>query len=201
MATLTDRARRYIEAMPPAIAGQNGHQATFAAAVALAYGFALSDAEAWPILSDYNARCAPPWTEPELRHKLASAGNLTRHPQARGHLAGKQATSTPRRHIVTSIPALFTMPTDEPDAPPRIHGVVRCKPPRSTVSTPIVLPERPAPESDDDTESQRIAGELVRMHQDGVIQGADDPDAAFLANLLKTFSGTYVPKARPFLTS
>jgi len=198
MATLTDRARRYIEAMPPAIAGQNGHQAAFAAAVALAYGFALSDVEAWPILADYNARCTPPWTEPELRHKLASAGNLTRHPQARGHLAGKQATSRPRRHIVTAIPPLFTMPPDEPDAPPRIHGVVRCKRPETKVSTPILLPERPEPEPDDDvTESERIAGELVRMHQDGVIRGADDPDAAFLANLLRTFSGTYVPKAMP----
>ena len=43
--------------------------------------------------------------------------------------------------IVTAIPALFTMPTDKPDATPRIHGVVRCKRPETKVSTPRIAGE------------------------------------------------------------
>ena len=85
---LADRARLYLEKMPSSVAGSGGHQQTFAVAVALVHGFGLSEAEAWPILSDYNVRCLPPWSEAELRHKLATAGQLTRHPRPKGYLAG-----------------------------------------------------------------------------------------------------------------
>ena len=47
MVTLFDRARGYVAAMPAAISGQGGHQATFNVAVALIHGFALSDEQAW----------------------------------------------------------------------------------------------------------------------------------------------------------
>jgi hypothetical protein len=91
----TLRARKYIDKMPPAVAGQHGHQQTFAVAVALVHGFALSDAEAWPILAEYNTRCAPPWSEAELRHKIESAGKLNRHPKPRGHLLDTAAAQRP----------------------------------------------------------------------------------------------------------
>ncbi len=68
------RALNYIEAMPPAISGQGGHDATYAAAVALVHGFALSPARALEFLeAHYNARCEPPWTTRELEHKVAEA--------------------------------------------------------------------------------------------------------------------------------
>jgi hypothetical protein len=45
--------------------------------------------------------------------------------------------------------------------------------------------------ADDDPEARRIAGELVKLHRDGAIKGADDPEAHFFASLLHTFGATY----------
>jgi hypothetical protein len=65
--------------MPPAVSGNRGHDATFAVALALCHGFALSKAQALPIMREFNARCDPLWSEKELEHKLHSAGKVTRH--------------------------------------------------------------------------------------------------------------------------
>jgi hypothetical protein len=73
MITLTDRATAYLAKIPPAISGQGGHLATFKAAAVLVKGFALSEAEALPLLQGWNVLCDPPWTERELRQKLRSA--------------------------------------------------------------------------------------------------------------------------------
>ena len=92
---VASRARAYIAAMPPAISGQHGHDATFAVAKKLMHDFGMTEAQAWPILLDYNARCQPPWNEDELRHKLEGAGNLTRAKKPRGHLREEIAKSMP----------------------------------------------------------------------------------------------------------
>lgn len=98
--SVIERAGRYVDAMPAAISGSGGHAAAFNVAVALIHGFALSEDEAWPILLSFNERCSPPWNERELRHKLASADKLARHPQPRGHLRGSSApTPTPPKPI------------------------------------------------------------------------------------------------------
>jgi hypothetical protein len=81
--------------MPPAISGQNGHDATFAVAKKLAHDFGMTEHDAWPILLDYNSRCQPPWSERELRHKLESAGKLTRAAKSRGHLRQQSTKSMP----------------------------------------------------------------------------------------------------------
>ncbi|HRQ87534.1 MAG TPA: hypothetical protein PLA50_01980 [Bacteroidia bacterium] len=88
MITLLERARRYVAAMPPAISGSGGHDATFAAACALIKGFGLSVSEARPLLAEYNGRCDSPWSERELEHKLQQA-DKTQDPQPRGYLVGK----------------------------------------------------------------------------------------------------------------
>lgn len=84
---LIERARAYVDRMPSAIAGSGGHDATFAVCKAIVHGFDLSDADAWAVLIEYNARCIPPWSEKELRHKLADAANCTRAIRGRGELA------------------------------------------------------------------------------------------------------------------
>jgi len=73
-------AKAYLAAMPPAISGQGGHPTTFRAAVALVRGFGLSRRQAVDVLmTDYNPRCLPQWTEDELRHKVEDAhANSTR---------------------------------------------------------------------------------------------------------------------------
>jgi hypothetical protein len=77
----TNRARKYLAAMPAAVEGQRGHNATFAAACALVR-FGITQGDAWALLCEYNARCSPPWSEGELRHKLTSAF-ATAHPDPR----------------------------------------------------------------------------------------------------------------------
>src|SRR5690606_42129642 len=67
------RARRYMWAHPPAVSGQHGHTTPFILAIRLLRDFALTDAEAYAILTEYNTRCVPPWTERELQHKLNQA--------------------------------------------------------------------------------------------------------------------------------
>ncbi len=70
------RALAYLDKMPPAISGQGGHKATYAAATALVHGFGLSPDHALNLLLAYfNPRCRPPWTEKELRHKVEDAAN------------------------------------------------------------------------------------------------------------------------------
>jgi len=80
------RAREYLAKIPPAVAGNHGHDQTFHAACVLAQGFALSVEEAMPLLEEYNQKCQPPWSEEELLHKLADAAKKE---GARGHLLGK----------------------------------------------------------------------------------------------------------------
>lgn len=75
--TLPDRARRYLDKLPPALAGAGGHDATFSAACRLVE-FGLTAGEAAPILAAWNVtHCQPPWTETELNHKLADAFRVT----------------------------------------------------------------------------------------------------------------------------
>ena len=68
-----DLARKYLRQCPPAISGQGGHTATFRVAVALVRRFGLNEADALVLMLEWSRTCQPPWSEAELRHKLASA--------------------------------------------------------------------------------------------------------------------------------
>lgn len=68
-----ERARRYLAKMPGAVSGASGHNTTFKAACILILGFGLSEGTSFGLLAEWNAGCSPPWTEHELRHKIASA--------------------------------------------------------------------------------------------------------------------------------
>ena len=75
-----ERARRYLAAVPPAVTGQHGDVHTFRVCCRLVRGFGLSDADAMSILNEWNASCDPPWTDRELRDKLARARRYGREP-------------------------------------------------------------------------------------------------------------------------
>lgn len=81
-----ERARAYLEKLPPAISGDHGHDRTFHAACTLVLGFALPVEEALPLLQHYSQRCQPPWKEEELLHKLRDADKKE---TLRGYLLGK----------------------------------------------------------------------------------------------------------------
>lgn len=68
-----DRARALLQNVEPAIAGQQGDLRTFRVCCRVVRGFDLSDEEALCALADWNARCAPPWSERELRQKVTNA--------------------------------------------------------------------------------------------------------------------------------
>lgn len=85
--TITERARRYVAAMPPAQSGAGGHNATFAVACALVKGFNLSVDQARPLLNEFNQGCSPPWSDKELEHKLTQA-DRTGDTEPRGYLIG-----------------------------------------------------------------------------------------------------------------
>lgn len=87
--SIPERAARYLDTMAPAVSGQRGHDATFAAACVTANGFALpEDVCVGLLLAHYNPRCLPPWTEAELRHKVRDA-LASPSEKGRGYLLGK----------------------------------------------------------------------------------------------------------------
>lgn len=74
------RAKRYLKCVPPAIAGAHGDQHTFRVCCRVVRGFDLSDDAAIGALLEWNARCQPPWSEPELRRKVRGARLYGREP-------------------------------------------------------------------------------------------------------------------------
>jgi hypothetical protein len=75
-----DRAKRYLASVPPAVAGQHGDVHTFRICCRLARGFALNDDQALHALTEWNARCQPPWSLEELLDKLRRAARYGREP-------------------------------------------------------------------------------------------------------------------------
>ena len=74
------RAQRFLQSVEPAIAGSHGDLHTFRICCRVVRGFDLWDDEALEVLSDWNARCQPPWSERELMNKLQNARTYGREP-------------------------------------------------------------------------------------------------------------------------
>ena len=103
--TLDERIARYLDKIPGAISGSDGHGQTFTVACALVNGFALDGDAALRHLTTYNATCSPPWSPRELRHKIVQAEKTT-HSKPRGHLLGATVQQLPeggRKSIPVSL--------------------------------------------------------------------------------------------------
>lgn len=74
------RARAYVSRMPPAIEGQHGHDALWRAALVAVRGLELPGPAALSVLTEYSARCSPPWSERELLHKIRQAEHAITRP-------------------------------------------------------------------------------------------------------------------------
>lgn len=100
---LIRRAIAYLEKEPPAISGQHGHDRAYHTACVLVKGFGLSEGEAFAAIQPWNARCQPPWSERELRHKFDDAAKaegpngylVGPRPQANGHANNGVAVQVP----------------------------------------------------------------------------------------------------------
>lgn len=193
--TATARAAAYVAKIPAAVSGQRGHAQTFSVAKTLIHGFALSESEAWPILCEYGGRCLPPWSVPELRHKLASATKLTRTAKPRGHLLANGQPSAfvpspPRRPEpkvavclgrVTLPPELLKRPAPPAPEPP-------------SEPTPCAALAEPAAPHEPNRADPRLvahtAEQLRRIHKAGWITGTDDPNTRFFAEVIMMFEAT-----------
>lgn len=100
-----DRARKYLAATPPAIEGQGGDEHTFQVCCRLVRGFDLSDADAFDLLFEWNARCVPPWTEGELLAKIEGARRYGDEPM--GGRIGEHVFTTTRASTGTDAPDLI----------------------------------------------------------------------------------------------
>lgn len=68
-----ERAKKYCAVMDGSVSGSGGHNAAYRAACMFAVGFDLSKDQVFELLEDFNMKCAPKWSEKELRHKLKQA--------------------------------------------------------------------------------------------------------------------------------
>jgi len=90
--TTYKRILAYLDARPPAIQGQGGDSATFATACSLVHGFGIKPTEAAILISDWNSRCVPPWSNAELQHKFNQADKSEDgRGRARGYLFARES--------------------------------------------------------------------------------------------------------------
>ena len=68
--------RATISAAEPAVAGDGGHPATFKVACALAIRCALPYESVLELMQEFNNKCTPPWSLPDLEHKCVDAVKL-----------------------------------------------------------------------------------------------------------------------------
>ena len=100
------RVRAYLAKTPPAIEGQGGDQHTYQVCCRLVRGFDLDDGEAFEVLSEWNTRCDPMWTDRELQSKIEGARKYGEEPIG-GRLddpppAGATLRAVPRMEEVSS---------------------------------------------------------------------------------------------------
>lgn len=67
------RAPAYLRATPPAVQGEGGDTHTFGVVCRMVRGFDLAESDAREVLSEWNQRCQPPWSERELDEKIDGA--------------------------------------------------------------------------------------------------------------------------------
>jgi hypothetical protein len=73
---IIERARKYLEHCDVAVSGQRGHLTTFIVAQKMVRGFQLDKDTAYSLLSVWNQRCRPEWSEAELRRKIQQAADV-----------------------------------------------------------------------------------------------------------------------------
>lgn len=117
------RAAKYLERVSPAVSGHGGHGQTIRVAAILVRGFSLSVESALQVIQPWNARCQPPWSEKELRHKLTDAD---KRDGERGWLLNGRTYSGPDVELGRLLASLAggdevasERPDDVPDSPLR----------------------------------------------------------------------------------
>jgi hypothetical protein len=172
-----DRARRYVERMPPAISGSGGHVATMKVARACATGFGLGEGDVLALLREYNARCSPPWSEKELAHKAREATNKP-DPKGNtpGHLLKRASTDVMPGVVFTGQEALAVRTTVAAEVVEAVEGEVVDEATEAAEARAFVR----LPEPDDEAQWEMLdeikaLGGLCETFLSWVMAGADYP--------------------------
>lgn len=112
-----ERARKYLAKLDPAVSGSGGHNATFHAACVLVIEFGIPPEQAMPLLEEYNQRCAPPWSQRELQHKLASAA---KQPGPRNRLRNTREQEWSATPVRTYRDPVGSKDVESTEAPPKV---------------------------------------------------------------------------------
>lgn len=148
-----ERARRYLAKKPGGDQGNNGSKPTFDAARDLIRGFLLDpDTALGLLLSEFNHKCNPPWTIPQLQHKIEDA-------QAKPY-------SKPPGYLLKRREPLSASPAVPPGSatPPNTPTAPTANP--SPASTPAQTPNKyEVNEADDDP--ARLARIVIDTHRLG----------------------------------
>jgi len=117
------RAQQYLATMDPSIAGEHGHDRLLKAASILVNDFCLTDGEAFDLLlSDFNPRCEPPWTEHDIRRKIDEAKKNPPNRPAKGPRADRANGTDPGE--VTETTNLLSQPWPTTIDQAALYGVV-----------------------------------------------------------------------------
>jgi hypothetical protein len=162
MLTVIERARRYISKCPPAISGQRGHNKTFHVAGCLVQEFGLGDADALALLREWNANCVPPWSEPELVHKINSARKAP-HKEPRGYLLRNGLASGADRPLPIPSPKAATPPVNPIEATELFLKGFRCGEAELIKASPVFLGDDPRVGGAILIDALYLPGELVNF--------------------------------------
>jgi hypothetical protein len=181
-----ERAIAYINACPPAVSGQGGHNRTFDVARAIVYGFDLGPDVGFGLLKQhYNPRCQPPWSDKELRHKCEDAHtNLFDKP--RGWLLAEGDGPTRERENAKSRPGgsdtAFSRSRVGPNGEDTAFPRFRVGPDAEDIDSLPMPPPEPWPELDPQA-LYGLAGDVIRMVE---LETEADP-VAILGQMLVAF--------------
>ena len=90
-----DKVRLYLIKMDASIEGSKGSDRLIKAASVLVNDFSLSDGEAFDLLmTEFNPRCQPPWSDDEVRPKIEDAHKNPPHRPAKGQVANVATESS-----------------------------------------------------------------------------------------------------------
>lgn len=73
--TVIERARLYLDKVPPAISGSKGHEHTLLTARAIVRGYLIHESDALVLLEEWNQKNEEKWSVKELEHKIRSVLN------------------------------------------------------------------------------------------------------------------------------
>lgn len=126
--SVAERARAYLDRIPPAISGSERGKATFRVACVLVNGFCLTIGEALPLITQWNQKCQPQTWAPERIEKelLRTLANAEKQPGEKGWLLSGSRYDGPDPDIRQLLDSLAIEPEQPPPPEPDVAFPREC---------------------------------------------------------------------------